>query len=172
MNTFLEGLGQKATKETSNEITTIPELLKTLALQGAIVTIDAMGTQTKIAETIRKGEADSVLCVKDKHLNLLDSIMFAKLGPEGALRPFSTDEVTATKPSHGRLELAAAGPTTWGIGSTSMKSGRKSAASPSWSASARRTGGRALSARITPAGSCYDLTVLLPRMWGDRNPSV
>ena len=138
MNTFLEGLGQKATKETSNEITTIPELLKTLALQGAIVTIDAMGTQTKIAETIRKGEADSVLCVKDKHLNLLDSIMFAKLGPEGAMR----------------------------------KSGRKSAASPSWSASARRTGGRALSARITPAGSCYDLTVLLPRMWGDRNPSV
>ena len=80
-------LGQKATEEKSNEITAIPELLKTLALQGTIVTIDAMGTQTKIAETIRKGEADYVLCVKDNHPNLLDSIMFAGLGPEGALQP-------------------------------------------------------------------------------------
>ena len=98
-------LGQKATEEKSNEITAIPELLKTLALQGTIVTIDAMGTQTKIAETIRRGEADYVLCVKDNHPNLLDSIMFAGLGPEGALQPCSTDEVTATKPNHGRLEV-------------------------------------------------------------------
>ena len=98
-------LGQKATEEKSNEITAIPELLKTLALQGTIVTIDAMGTQTKIAETIRKAEADYVLCVKDNHPNLLDSIMFAGLGPEGALQPCSTDEVTATKPNHGRLEV-------------------------------------------------------------------
>ena len=98
-------LGQKATEEKSNEITAIPELLKTLALQGTIVTIDAMGTQTKIAETIRRGEADYVLSVKDNHPNLLDSIMFAGLGPEGALQPRSTDEVTATKPNHGRLEV-------------------------------------------------------------------
>ncbi len=98
-------LGQKATEEKSNEITAIPELLKALALQGTIVTIDAMGTQTKIAEAIRKGEADYVLCVKDNHPNLLDSIMFAGLGPEGALQPRSTDEVTATKPNHGRLEV-------------------------------------------------------------------
>lgn len=98
-------LGQKATEEKSNEITAIPELLKTLALQGTIVTIDAMGTQTKIAETIRRGEADYVLSVKDNHPNLLDSIMFAGLGPEGALQPCSTDEVTATKPNHGRLEV-------------------------------------------------------------------
>ena len=50
-------LGQKATEEKSNEITAIPELLKTLALRGTIVTTDAMGTPTKIAATIRKAEA-------------------------------------------------------------------------------------------------------------------
>ena len=42
-------LGQQATEEKSNEITAIPLLLERLHLQGAIVTIDAMGTQTDIA---------------------------------------------------------------------------------------------------------------------------
>jgi predicted transposase YbfD/YdcC len=41
-------LGQQATEEKSNEITAIPLLLKNLDLNGALVTIDAMGTQTKI----------------------------------------------------------------------------------------------------------------------------
>jgi hypothetical protein len=40
-------LGQEATEEKSNEITAIPRLLKSLDLQGAVVTIDAMGTQTR-----------------------------------------------------------------------------------------------------------------------------
>lgn len=43
-------LGQTATAEKSNEITAIPELLATLALQGCVVTIDAMGAQTDIAK--------------------------------------------------------------------------------------------------------------------------
>jgi hypothetical protein len=41
-------LGQLKTNDKSNEITAIPELIKTLALQGTIVTIDAMGCQRKI----------------------------------------------------------------------------------------------------------------------------
>jgi predicted transposase YbfD/YdcC len=45
-------LGQRKVDEKSNEITAIPELLKLLAISGWIVTIDAMGTQTHIAETI------------------------------------------------------------------------------------------------------------------------
>jgi hypothetical protein len=45
-------LGQRMTAEKSNEITAIPELLATLALAGSVVTIDAMGTQTAIAEAI------------------------------------------------------------------------------------------------------------------------
>ena len=40
-------LGQTATAEKSNEITAIPELLSKLALEGCVVTIDAMGTQTR-----------------------------------------------------------------------------------------------------------------------------
>ena len=46
-------LGQQATEAKSNEITAIPLLLKNLDLKGALVTIDAMGTQTKIAQAIR-----------------------------------------------------------------------------------------------------------------------
>jgi hypothetical protein len=45
-------LGQEATQETSNEITAIPKLLELLELTGCIVTIDAMGCQTKIADQI------------------------------------------------------------------------------------------------------------------------
>ena len=97
-------LGQTATAEKSNEITAIPESLKTLALEGTIVTIDAMGTQTKIAQTIRQGQADYVLCVKDNHPGLLDSIMFAGLDPKDKLSATSSNEVTLTKNNHGRIE--------------------------------------------------------------------
>jgi hypothetical protein len=58
-------LGQTATAEKSNEITAIPELLTTLAIEGCVVTIDAMGTQTEIAHLIRARGAHYVLCVKD-----------------------------------------------------------------------------------------------------------
>ena len=46
-------LGQVAVDDKSNEITAIPLLLERLALAGALVTLDAMGCQTKIAEAIR-----------------------------------------------------------------------------------------------------------------------
>jgi predicted transposase YbfD/YdcC len=58
-------LGQRKVEEKSNEITAIPELLKILALSGCIVTIDAIGTQTRIAQAILEAEADYVLCVKE-----------------------------------------------------------------------------------------------------------
>ena len=51
-------LGQKAVGEKSNEITAIPELLEKIQVKGQIVTIDAMGTQTAIAEKIRNKRAD------------------------------------------------------------------------------------------------------------------
>jgi len=56
-------LGQVAVDEKSNEITAIPELLELLALKGAIVTIDAMGCQTAIAEKIGIRPVNSVLDV-------------------------------------------------------------------------------------------------------------
>ena len=58
-------LGQQATEEKSNEITAIPLLLKALDLDGALVTIDAMGTQSRIAQAIRDGGGHYVLSLKE-----------------------------------------------------------------------------------------------------------
>ena len=57
-------LGQEATADKSNEITAIPLLLERLELRGALVTIDAMGTQTDIAEKIVERGGDYLLALK------------------------------------------------------------------------------------------------------------
>ncbi len=57
-------LAQRAVDTKSNEITAIPALLDMLALEGAIVTIDAMGTQKEIAAKIVSRKADYVLALK------------------------------------------------------------------------------------------------------------
>jgi predicted transposase YbfD/YdcC len=57
-------LGQVACDDKSNEITAIPELLKLIDLKGAIITIDAMGTQKEIARQIVEAEADYLLALK------------------------------------------------------------------------------------------------------------
>lgn len=67
-------LGQEAVKEKSNEITAIPELLEKIQIKGQIVTIDAMGTQTKIAEKLRSKGADYVLALKGNQGTLLDNV--------------------------------------------------------------------------------------------------
>src|SRR4051795_9064260 len=60
-------LGQRRVHETSNEITAIPELLDQLALENSIVTLDAMGCQTAIAERILARGADYLLGLKANH---------------------------------------------------------------------------------------------------------
>src|SRR5262245_10119461 len=67
-------LGQRACDSKSNEITAIPELLKTLEISGSMVTIDAMGCQQEIAAAIRDAEADYVLAVKDNQPTLHEDI--------------------------------------------------------------------------------------------------
>lgn len=67
-------LGQKAVEEKSNEITAIPELLDKIQVKGNIVTIDAMGTQTKIAEKIRSKRADYVLALKGNQGSLYEDV--------------------------------------------------------------------------------------------------
>jgi predicted transposase YbfD/YdcC len=57
-------LGQVACAEKSNEITAIPELLRLVDIKGAIITIDAMGTQKAIAAQIVDSEADYILALK------------------------------------------------------------------------------------------------------------
>ena len=66
-------LGQLACEEKSNEITAIPKLLEMLELEGCIVTIDAMGTQTEIAEKIveRKPRAHQAE-IRRRHEHLLE----------------------------------------------------------------------------------------------------
>ena len=63
-------LAQRAVDGKSNEITAIPELLDMLALKGAIVTIDAMGTQKEIARRIVDKGADYVLALKGNQTSL------------------------------------------------------------------------------------------------------
>jgi predicted transposase YbfD/YdcC len=94
-------LAQRAVDGKSNEITAIPELLDMLALEGAIVSIDAMGTQKAIAARIVEKKADYLLALKGNQAGLFDD---AKL--------FLTDpacrEVCAfareTDAGHGRIE--------------------------------------------------------------------
>lgn len=67
-------LGQVATEEKSNEITAIPRLLELLDLNGALVTIDAMGCQKEIAKKVVERGGDYLLTVKDNQEHLREDI--------------------------------------------------------------------------------------------------
>lgn len=60
-------LGQLKVADKSNELTALPELLRALELAGCIVTVDAMGTQKKVAKEIIEADADYVLALKGNH---------------------------------------------------------------------------------------------------------
>lgn len=97
-------LGQRATAEKSNEKTAIPELLATLALDGCIVTIDAMGTQANIAQAIRDHGADYILAVKDNQPTLAASVrdFFVQFQAAPGHTPHAVTETV--EKDHGRLE--------------------------------------------------------------------
>lgn len=67
-------LGQIKVEDHSNEITAIPALLELIDLKGAIITIDAMGTQTEIVRLIRAQKADYVLALKTNHPTLYQQV--------------------------------------------------------------------------------------------------
>jgi predicted transposase YbfD/YdcC len=69
-------LGQTTVAEKSSEITAIPELLRLLDISGCIVTIDAIGTQTRICETIIEGGGDYLLAVKENQGHLFEDIQY------------------------------------------------------------------------------------------------
>lgn len=99
-------LGQEATSEKSNEITAIPPLLQTLAIKGAIVTIDAMGTHASIAKTIQDQGADYVLAVKDNQPLLADSIReFFAAGQLNHWAHVRHDAYETVEKDHGRIEV-------------------------------------------------------------------
>lgn len=99
-------LGQVKVDDKSNEITAIPTLLRLLALQGCIVTIDAMGHQTAIASQVIEQGADYALALKENQGHLYNEVvrLFADAlaDPTGRRIPYATDQ-TVNK-GHGRIE--------------------------------------------------------------------
>ncbi len=67
-------LGQTKVNDKSNEITAIPELIKLLELRGCLITIDAMGCQREIAQTIVDAGADYLLAVKGNQETLAEDV--------------------------------------------------------------------------------------------------
>jgi predicted transposase YbfD/YdcC len=96
-------LGQVACAEKSNEITAIPELLRLVDIQGAIITIDAMGTQKAIAEQVVAGGADYVLALKGNQGALHQAVIeYIDEQLEGDLA--EAQEQVTTEKGHGREE--------------------------------------------------------------------
>lgn len=99
-------LGQVKVDEKSNEITAIPKLLEVLDISGCLVTIDAIGTQTEIAEKIVAQGGDYLLAVKENQLHLYEDLerLFSLDRQEG----FQSPGYTYTRKvdnSHGRMEI-------------------------------------------------------------------
>lgn len=106
-------LGQLKVADKSNEITALSELLRVLELAGCIVTVDAMGTQKKIAKEIIEADADYVLALKGNHetvheevKSFLDETVAEKNSK--ALRPSKAAANLAgletVEKDHGRIE--------------------------------------------------------------------
>ncbi|VAW90184.1 Transposase, IS4 family [hydrothermal vent metagenome] len=92
-------LGQVKVDEKSNEITAIPKLLSRLDISGAVVTIDAMGCQKKIAQQITQQEGNYVLSLKGNQGTLHDDVVTyftSSLSPEPAVQTING--------GHGRIE--------------------------------------------------------------------
>lgn len=109
-------LAQIKTEEKSNEITAIPELLRMIAIEGCIVTIDAMGTQKEITKEIVGHNADYVLALKgnqgtlhdevveffDKEvINKSDKLLEQDLAKHGCIM----DHLRTIDKGHGRIEI-------------------------------------------------------------------
>jgi predicted transposase YbfD/YdcC len=94
-------LGQEATDEKSNEITAIPALVERIDLEGALVSIDAMGCNPNIAQSILDAKADYLLAVKDNQPTLHEEIKsYFDTAPSTKVERSQT-----TEKGHGRLEI-------------------------------------------------------------------
>lgn len=100
-------LAQQKVNEKSNEITAIPALLEMLEIAGCIVTIDAMGCQTSIAQQITEQQGDYVLAVKENQEHLFADIDYScqlYLRHENPMELFASYDKTVDK-DHGRIEI-------------------------------------------------------------------
>jgi predicted transposase YbfD/YdcC len=97
-------LGQRKVDDRSNEITAIPQLLDVLEVSGCIVTTDAMGCQTAIAEKTIESDADYVFIVKENQGQLLETIQDLFDDPE-EMRWVECDYHKTVDKGHGRIEI-------------------------------------------------------------------
>ena len=99
-------LGQVAVDSKSNEITAIPQLLTMLELSGAIISIDAMGCQKKIAAQIIREGGDYVLAVKDNQPKLREALetFFLRRHENADFQRYGCRQYTTTTRSRGREE--------------------------------------------------------------------
>jgi len=99
-------VGQRKVDGKSNEITAIPELLRLLNVSGCIVTIDAMGCQKDIAQTIRDEKADYILCVKDNQSKLKQDIQdWFAYGDQRQFAGMQMDFHQTVHKTSGRIEI-------------------------------------------------------------------
>jgi predicted transposase YbfD/YdcC len=101
-------LGQEATDAKSNEITAIPHLLRLLALEGCVVTIDAMGCQRTIAAQLQEQGADYVLALKGNqptlHATVVTAFADVRATPPDRWEPAEQDVAQTLDADHGRVE--------------------------------------------------------------------
>lgn len=97
-------LGQRKVDDRSNEITAIPPLLDMLDVSGCIVTTDAMGCQTAIAEKVIDNGADYVFVVKENQGRLLEAIQGLFDDPD-EMRWVDCDHHKTVDKDHGRIEI-------------------------------------------------------------------
>jgi len=99
-------LGQFKSKGKKNEINTVMDLLDLIDVKDSIVTLDAMGSQSKIAAKIIKQGADYVLPLKDNQKSLYQEAKayFHKLERDD-FRDYAVERYDETEPGHGRIEV-------------------------------------------------------------------
>ena len=97
-------LGQEKVRDKSNEIIAIPALLELLDLANCIITIDAMGCQTKIARKIVNADADYVLALKKNQENLYE-VVVGLFGNPDEIKVTNCDYHKEIDKGHGRIEI-------------------------------------------------------------------
>ena len=102
-------LGQEHTRGKGNEIPAIKALLDTLALKGCIVTLDAIGCQTEIAQKILDRGGDYLLAVKDNQKDLADALReFFAEGETWGFGSLTISHYQSLEKDHGRIETRQA----------------------------------------------------------------
>ena len=98
-------MGQVAVAAKSNEIVAIPALLDMMAIEGAVVTIDAIGAQRSIAARIIAGKADYIIALKGNQGTLYEDVkLFAAEQQENGFKDTVISQFETLDSEHGRIE--------------------------------------------------------------------